>query len=116
MKVNRACSTWKDIFYGIPQGSILGPLLFNINLCDLFLSLENTDIASYADDNTLYSAQGNRETVINTIKTFSQALYDWFSDNFITANSSKSRLLISSTETAHTNVDGPIIKSSQKKK
>ena len=53
---------WKDIFYGVPQGSILGPLLFNIHLCDLFYFLENTDIASYADDNTLYSAQKNRET------------------------------------------------------
>ena len=60
---------WKDIFYGVPQGSILGPLLFNIHLCDLFYFLENTDIASYADDNTLYSAQKNRETQwLNLVK------------------------------------------------
>ena len=76
MKVNIAYSIWKDIFYGIPQGSILGPLLFDINLCDLFLSLENTDIANYADDNTLYSAQENRETVINTTETSRQVLFD----------------------------------------
>ena len=114
MKVNIAYSIWKDILYGIPQGSILGPLLFDINLCDLFLSLENTDIANYADDNTLYSAQENRETVINTIKTSSQVLYDWFSNNFMTANSSKSRLLISGRETTHANVDSSINKSSQK--
>ena len=55
---------WKDIFYGVPQGSILGPLLFNIHLCDLFYFLENTDIASYADDNTLYSAQKNRPSLM----------------------------------------------------
>ena len=36
VKVNDAYSSWKDIFYSVPQGSILGPLLFNINLCDLF--------------------------------------------------------------------------------
>ena len=41
--------------------------------------LGNTDIASYADDNTPYSAQKNRETVINTIETSSQVLFDWFS-------------------------------------
>ena len=70
METNSAYIIWEDIFYGVPQGSILRPLLFNIHLCDLFYFIENTgyaDIASYADDNTLYSAQKNRETVINTI-------------------------------------------------
>ena len=68
VKVNSAYSIWKDTFYGVRQGSIFRPLLFNINLCDLFYFLENTDIASYADNNTLYSVEKNRETVINTIE------------------------------------------------
>ena len=89
-------------------------MLFNIHLCDLFYFLENTDIANYADDNTLYSAQKNRETVINTIETLSQVLFDWFSDNFMKANSGKSHLLMSGTEITHANVDGFMIKSSQK--
>ena len=36
VKVNEANSSWNDIIFGITQGSILGPLLFNIHLCDLF--------------------------------------------------------------------------------
>ena len=114
MKINSVYSIWKDISYGVPQGSILGPLLFNIHLCDLFYFLENTGIASYADDNTLYSAQKNRETVINIIETSSQVLFDWFNDNFMKANSGNSRFLMSGTETTHANVDGSMIKSSQK--
>ena len=40
---------------GVPQGYILGPLSFNINLCDLFCYLEDLDIASYADDTTIFA-------------------------------------------------------------
>ena len=55
VKVNDAYSSWKDIFYGVPLRSILGPLLFNIHLCDLFYLLEDLDIASYADHTTIYT-------------------------------------------------------------
>ena len=55
VKVNDACSSWKDMFYGVPQGYILSPLLFNIHLCNLFYFLEDLDIASYADDTTIYT-------------------------------------------------------------
>ena len=40
VKVGNAYSSWKEIFYGIPKGSILGPLILNIFLCDLFYFLE----------------------------------------------------------------------------
>ena len=55
IKVNDAHSSWKDISYGIQQVPILGPLLFNIHLCDLFNFMEDLDIASYADDTTIYT-------------------------------------------------------------
>ena len=78
--------------YGVPQSSKLRSLLFNIHLCDLFYFLENTDIASYADDNTLYSAAKSKKTVIKSIETSSQVLSKWFNDNFMKANSGKSHL------------------------
>ena len=60
VKVNDTYSSWKDIFYGVPQGSILGPLLFNIHLYDLFYFLKDLDVASYADDTTIYTASEKR--------------------------------------------------------
>ena len=63
---------------------------------------------------TLSTQLRKRETVISTIETSSQVLFDWFCDNFMKADSDKSHLLMSGTETTHANVDGSMIKSSQK--
>ena len=54
VQINDAYSSWKDILCGVPQGSILGLLLFNIYLRDLCYFLEVLDIASYANDATIY--------------------------------------------------------------
>ena len=51
-KVNGSYSSWRKLLYGVPQGSILGPLLFNIFINDISLFLEKTQIANYADDNS----------------------------------------------------------------
>ena len=57
-KINECFSERSRIEHVVPQGSILGPLLFNIDLIDLFYGCEESNIASYADDTTPYFAQG----------------------------------------------------------
>ena len=66
-----------------PPGSILGPLLFNIHLCDLFYLLEDLDIASYANDTTIYTIKEKKEPVINTLEASSLPLFTWFNNNFM---------------------------------
>ena len=66
-KVNNSYSSWSEIIAGDPQGFILGALLFNIFLNDLFLYTQETFLSNYADDNTLY-------TIGNTIEGVKKAL------------------------------------------
>ena len=109
VKLNETFSSWRDIEYGVPQGSILGPLLFNTHLCDLFYFLDNLDIASYADDTTLFTVKENKESVVNALETLSQKIFKWFRTNFMKANSDKSHLLLSCNEPSTLVIDGSSI-------
>ena len=68
-KMSDSYRPWSDIIFGVPQGSILGPLLFNMSLSDLFLIVKDVDIASYADDNTLYDSCDTIEEAILSLQT-----------------------------------------------
>ena len=54
VKVNGSFSSWKEVKLGVPQGSVLGLLLFNIFINDIFFSLNEAEICNKADDTTIY--------------------------------------------------------------
>ena len=54
--INGSFSSWNEVITGVPQGSILGPLLFNIFLNDIFLFISKCQLCNYADDSTLYKS------------------------------------------------------------
>ena len=113
-KINECFSERSRIEHGVPQGSILGPLLFNIDLIDLFYECEESNIASYADDTTPYSCAKDTQTVI--CELISRKLFHWFQYNHIKANIGKCHLLLSSKNPKVTmiNLYGTSIKTSTK--
>ena len=56
VRVNNNSSSWEKIIAGVPQVSILGPLLFNIFVNHLFVFVSSSNLSNYADDNTLYAS------------------------------------------------------------
>ena len=94
-KINSEYSSWEEIMFGVPQGSILGPLLFNIFLCGIFLIMEDI-IASYTDDDTPYTTGNSIEEVTQKLQNAAQTLFQWFSDNQMKDNPDKCHFLCNS--------------------
>ena len=105
VRVNDSYSFWQDILFGVPQSSILGPLLFNIFLADLFFTLDNTEFTNYADDITPYAISGNTDDLISSLEKSSKELLKWFDDNLMESNPDKCHLLVSSCEKIRMEVD-----------
>ena len=93
-KINNVFSSWSDIISGVPQGSIIGPLLFNIYLNDIFLFIQGDSLTNYADDNTPFSVELNAEAVLNSLKTSTSILIKWFKNNYFKMNAKKCQLIV----------------------
>ena len=95
VKVNGSLSAYEVILTGVPQGSLLGPLLFLIFVNDLPLSLKHTDSILYADDTVIYTKGKTAIEMAEKIKSDLVNLDTWCKQNNTLMNPTKTKLMLS---------------------
>ena len=102
--------------FGVPHGSVLGPLLFNIDIINLFYECEDSNTASYADDTTPYSCATDIPSLPLEVQASATKLFRWFKINHLKANPGKFHILLRTNKLEIISIDGiPLAASSHEK-
>ena len=102
--INGSFSNWTEVITGVSQGSILGSLLFNIFLNDIFMFISKCNLCNYADDNTLYSTGKDLNRIRRNLEMDFMILHQWFHENHMTLNPGKWKchyMVIGSKDLSH---------------
>ena len=105
VKINNKYSSWSKILFGVSQGSILGPLFFNIFICNMFYFFQDFDIANYTDDTTPYCADKSAEFVLSDLEQSSTIIFETLNNKYMKVNTGKNHLLLSGNSGAIATID-----------
>ena len=94
VKINDTESLFKILLSGVTQGSILGPILFNIFINDLLFFINEAKLANFANDNTIYVPKSDLNELLRLLEKESEVAIKWFSDNNMIVNPKKFQAII----------------------
>ena len=116
---NKYCySSLEEILFGVPQGSIIDSILFNILLSNLYLIFQDVNIASNscADDSMIYQSCNNLDDVKKGLDVSAEKLFYWFADNKMKGNTDDFHLIMSTNNAQEIQVGEFLIKTSNYEK
>ena len=93
VKIGSVFSSYLEILRGVPQGSILGPILFNIFINDLIFFIQETEACNFADDTTIYSCSLNYKEAAHKLSNYTYIVLNWFKVNSMAANPGKFQIM-----------------------
>lgn len=94
VKINGMLSDLLEILSGVPQGSILGPILFNLFLNDLLYHIKSCNPHNFADDNALSAIADSKEELVKSLEKGSGEAINWLDENHMIANPGKTKGII----------------------
>ena len=90
-----------DLLKGVPQGSVLDPLLFNIYINDLFFQLSTTHVCNFADDTSLNAFSKSIEELLHNLEYDTHSAIIWLEINFMKLNQDKCHFMVTGNLNEH---------------